>query len=100
MGDAANASELAEIAREVGADVFEGAQRYRSDTAGRQLGDLAIVSAMALAGAYLVVLGIANLFANRIESASPGGAAEAQHPIEVQSVEQAAPAQAPRGGSK
>ena len=38
--DPANAHELAQIASEVGADVFEGALRYPSDTGGWQLGDL------------------------------------------------------------
>jgi hypothetical protein len=38
---------------------------------GRRLGDLAIILATALAGAYLVVLGIANLFAPGIEGGQP-----------------------------
>jgi len=38
--DPANAQELAEIAREVGADVFKGALRYPSDTGGWLVGDL------------------------------------------------------------
>lgn len=62
--------------------------------------DPAIVFATALAGAYLVVLGMANRVADGIEAAGPGVETEAQHPIEVQPVEQAAPTQAPRGGSK
>jgi hypothetical protein len=36
----ANMQELAAIAREIGADVLEGAPRYPSDTGGCQLGDL------------------------------------------------------------
>jgi hypothetical protein len=36
----ANATELANIAREVGADVLEGDLRYPSDTGGWQFGDL------------------------------------------------------------
>lgn len=42
MIDPANASELAEIAREIGADVLEGALRCPSDTGGWQLGDLGL----------------------------------------------------------
>ena len=38
--DPANASELKQIAAEVGADVLEGGLRYPSETGGWQLGDL------------------------------------------------------------
>ena len=38
--DPANAPELAQIASEIGADVFEGDLRYPSETGGWQLGDL------------------------------------------------------------
>jgi hypothetical protein len=38
---------------------------------GRRLGDLAIVFATALAGAYLVVLGLARVFVSSIDSSSP-----------------------------
>ena len=38
--DPVNASELASIAREIGADVLEAVLRYPSDTGGWQLGDL------------------------------------------------------------
>jgi hypothetical protein len=40
--DRANIEELAAIAREIGADVLEGALRYPSDTGGWQLGDLGL----------------------------------------------------------
>jgi hypothetical protein len=38
--DPANASELKEIAAEIGAEVLEGALRYPSETGGWQLGEL------------------------------------------------------------
>jgi len=38
--EAANATELAYIAREIGADVLSGIVRYPSETGGWQLGDL------------------------------------------------------------
>ena len=40
MIDPSNASELAEIASEIGADVFKGDLRYLSETGGWQLGEL------------------------------------------------------------
>jgi hypothetical protein len=48
---------------------------------GRRLGDIAIVLATALAGAYLVVLGIAKLFVPAIQSSNPQMMLEAAFPL-------------------